>query len=354
MNRYHLIPLGLLLFLLVFAGCDQYVPDDGTHDNPVDPGNPGAPDIPIEIYPEDGQENVELNPELSWYSADPESDVITFDVYFGTSSTPDLVSEDQSAGSYSPGRLTHNTKYYWRVIVSDGDHSIAGPLWSFRTIPTPNNPPNTPSSPNPVNNETGVEALTQLTWTCSDDDEDDLTYDLYFGTSSTPTLFVEGVTGASYSLMHSKFATTYFWKVVVSDGIDEVEGPVWSFTVENNGGTSPYPDVTETGLPYTIVVNSASIDGAGIASGDVIAVFDTDQCVGWGVKDGGTLVITAWESDPDNGITTGFSSGNTMNFQIWDSSTNTVVWTDVSMVDGDGLFGYEPYSVVILTGLTTR
>ena len=38
-----------------------------------------------------------------------------YDVYFGTSSTPPIVSTNQATTNYNPGTLLGNTKYYWKV-----------------------------------------------------------------------------------------------------------------------------------------------------------------------------------------------------------------------------------------------
>ena len=67
---------------------------------------------------------------------------MTYDVYFGTSSTPPLVSNDQSGTTYDPGTLAYNTQYYWKIVATDNHAaSTTGPLWDFTTAPTSNNPP---------------------------------------------------------------------------------------------------------------------------------------------------------------------------------------------------------------------
>ncbi len=50
---------------------------------------------------------------LGWTSGDPDAgDTVTYDVYFGTSDNPPLVSNDQSATTYDPGTLSYSTHYY--------------------------------------------------------------------------------------------------------------------------------------------------------------------------------------------------------------------------------------------------
>ncbi len=353
MTRAYATGLILLMLLALFYGCGQYVADPGTHDNPVDPGNPGAPTVPFSPSPEDNAINVPVHTVLSWAATDPEQDVLSFDVYFGKTTSPELVSENQSSTSYTTPRLENSMRYYWRVIVSDGVHAISSPLWSFKTTPVPNNAPNAPGSPVPSTNATGIDMLPKLSWSASDPDDNPLTFDLYFGTTSNPPLFKSDLDTNLYNLGNSGFAVTYFWKIAASDGIDVTESPVWSFTMAGNAGQNPFPQVEETGLPATIIVDGAKIDGNDLASEDIVAVFDGRTCVGWTTV-GTPTVLTAWEADPGHGLTTGFTAGNTMRFVLWDRSANIVAEAEVTMANGDGTFGTEPFAEVSLEGFTDR
>ena len=68
---------------------------------------------------------------LSWNSGGgfPSS----YDVYFGTSSTPPLVSDNQTTTTYTP-TLTAGNTYYWKVVPANafGEASDC-PTWSFKT-----------------------------------------------------------------------------------------------------------------------------------------------------------------------------------------------------------------------------
>jgi len=97
------------------------------------PNNP--PNIPSNPSPTNHAAGVSINPHLSWTGGDPDAgDTVTYDVYFGTSVTPPLVSNHQTATTYDPATLAYNTKYYWQIVATDSHGASAtGPLWDFTT-----------------------------------------------------------------------------------------------------------------------------------------------------------------------------------------------------------------------------
>ncbi len=97
------------------------------------------PNTPSNPSPADHATGVSINADLSWSCGDPNAgDTVTYDVYFGTSGSPPLVSNDQSGSTYDSGTLAHNTKYYWKVVATDNHGaSTSGPIWDFNTgLPT--------------------------------------------------------------------------------------------------------------------------------------------------------------------------------------------------------------------------
>ena len=105
-----------------------------------------SPNPPSNPFPVNASTNVSMKTHLSWTAIDPDSYYgLTYDVYFGTTSTPPKVSSAQTNTSYSPGTLNLNTKYYWRIVATDAyGQSSVSPLWSFTTGSSTNYPPNTP------------------------------------------------------------------------------------------------------------------------------------------------------------------------------------------------------------------
>ncbi|MFB6272105.1 MAG: PQQ-binding-like beta-propeller repeat protein [Salinibacter sp.] len=97
------------------------------------PTNP-TPNEASSPQPSDGSETSGTNPTLTWDASDPDSDDLTYDVYFGTSSSPQQVASGVSSKSYDPGSLENETTYYWKIVVTDQDDASAeGPVWSFTT-----------------------------------------------------------------------------------------------------------------------------------------------------------------------------------------------------------------------------
>ena len=99
-----------------------------------------------------------------------------------------------------------------------------------------NKKPNSPSNPSPADNATNIYITPTLTWVCSDPEENPLNYDVYFGTSPTPSLVNEGQTDNTYSPGILDSITTYYWKIVAKDDHDnETSGEVWQFTTTTIG-----------------------------------------------------------------------------------------------------------------------
>jgi len=93
------------------------------------------PYTPSNPSPSNHATGVSIYADLSWSGGDPDAgDTVTYDVYFGVSSSPPLVSSGQSATTYDPGTLTYGTKYYWKIVAKDNHGaSTIGPLWDFTT-----------------------------------------------------------------------------------------------------------------------------------------------------------------------------------------------------------------------------
>ena len=199
------------------------------------------PTQPVPYYPLDGATDVAVWRYFNWTCSDPDSaDVIHFDVYFGTDPSPPLVQADQAGYLYQPPNLLDNsTTYYWRIVAKDSHGGVtSGPVWTFTTAA--NSPP-TLAMYGPADGWTNANpAGATLTWQGQDNDQQTLTYDVYFGTDPSPPL-VTTLTGGklkTYPTGLLSYTTQYYWKIVVRDTEGaETAGPIWTFT--STGNTQP-------------------------------------------------------------------------------------------------------------------
>ena len=216
----------------VFDSEEEYV-DDATG---YRVGDNSAPYTPSNPDPENGDTDVIVETDISWTCNDPDNDVLSYDIYFGESSNPPLVASDHVGTIYSPGLLDFDTKYYWKIVAYDAQGaSTSGSTWDFTT--RDNNPPNSPSNPNPEDEETEVPIDICLGWTSEDPEGDDVTYDVYFGKCGEDLLIVSNnQSQKTYCPDENlEFETCYMWKIVAWDEYSySTVGPIWSFTTEEN------------------------------------------------------------------------------------------------------------------------
>lgn len=100
-----------------------------------------APDQPSSPVPAPGDTVWTLLPTVHWHAEDPDGDAMTCTVWFGADSAAvsagispatSVVTQTDSA---SLSGLQPATRWYWRVIASDGEESAGGDLWQFVTAP---------------------------------------------------------------------------------------------------------------------------------------------------------------------------------------------------------------------------
>ncbi|GAB3737415.1 carboxypeptidase regulatory-like domain-containing protein [Spirosoma lituiforme] len=103
---------------------------------------------------------------------------------------------------------------------------------------TQNRPPTTPTLVAPAQNSTTQSTTLTLKWTATDPNRDSLTYTvlLYRSGAATPTASYTGLVADSLVISGLDYNTTYLWQVIAADGINTVNGPIWSFQ------TGLYPD----------------------------------------------------------------------------------------------------------------
>jgi C1A family cysteine protease len=103
-----------------------------------------------------------------------------------------------------------------------------------------------------------------------------------------------------------------------------------------------FAPVDPTDAPYALIINEASVDTGLLQTGDEIAVFDGDVCVGAVIVDGEwPLEMNSWEADSSG---PGFVHGNMIRARIWRNQSNLEYETDITFEVGDGTFGNGIFS----------
>jgi PKD repeat protein len=264
------------------------------------PGTPGSPS------PANHASGVSINVDLDWSDC---ANTNSYDVYFGTSSSPAYY-DNTSSSSYSLPTLSYDTKYYWKVVAkNDCGNSTSGPVWDFTTgsqiCPTPG----IPGSPSPSNHATDVSINADLDWSdCTDTDS----YDIYFGTSVSPAYY-DNILNSSYSLPTLAYNTHYYWRIVAkNDCGNSTSGVVWDFTTQSAPisqppnqphNICPTPGATGVGLTPTLMASDFSDPDAG----------DTHAASEWRIR-----TSTGDYSDP-----------------VWDSGRDTEHLTSIIVPSGE-------------------
>lgn len=228
---------------------------------PYHPSNP---------QPVDGALITETSPVLSVFVDDPDLDDLQ--VQFYNASDDQLIDELTTPSgqqvSTTWNSLTPGVTYYWYVTVSDDEYTTTSPSWMFIIdSEEENHPPYHPSCPNPYNQSTNVPLEITFHWVGDDPDEEDtVTYDLYWGTSPDVDLMVANHTTTSYEVTLEE-NTTYFWRVISWDnhGVHRM-GPLWQFTtlilinLPPLPPTNPYPTNNTVDVPLVTNLSVLVID----------------------------------------------------------------------------------------------
>jgi hypothetical protein len=119
-----------------------------------------------------------------------------------------------------------NGQFMWKndaALIESVRHNIAMKILGLNNVA-----PNTPSNPNPIDHAANVFTIQPLTWQGGDPDGQPVTYTVAFSTNNPPSN-VATVTPALYA-PHLITNTTYYWRIMATDGISQTIGPVWQFT----------------------------------------------------------------------------------------------------------------------------
>ena len=218
------------------GGWATFTTESAYNNPPVPPSNPS---------PSQASSNVATSGTLSWSCSDPEGDPITYKVYLGTSPS-NMSLYKTTSYKYCSYSLSTATTYLWYVVADDGNQSSTGPTWNFTT----KSYLEAPTNPSPANYATDVPTSGTLSWSCNNSGSN-IQYNVYLGSSSIGLVKIGTTSSKSYSYSSLDKGSTYFWRVVATDGNEEAQSPMWQFnTIATPSGGCSFSDLPQTNDYY--------------------------------------------------------------------------------------------------------
>ena len=185
---------------------------------------------------------------LTWSASDPEGDAVTYDVFFGTDASPLMVSEAQTDTFYLLPTLSSAIIYYWYIVAKDNhSNETTSSIHSFTTW--------TNDAPvltllQPPDNSTDIAPDVILKWSATDDEDDELSYDIFLSTDNPPVELQTGYADTTYVITGLAKNTVYYWKVIVTDSYgNTTESNVSRFTTTNK--VTGWVELNVTDATYT-------------------------------------------------------------------------------------------------------
>jgi hypothetical protein len=159
--------------------------------------------------------------------------------YYSTLSPMNIASDNTFLTSHSITLtgLPSKTKFYYEIESTSqhGYRIVDNNGGRYYTFTTENLEPNVPRL-SKTNEENHIETSVVLKWIGGDEDGDDVTYDVYLGTTYPPVTLVsasqsEEFYKPEFPLNPSK---TYYWQIIAWDSKSALTtGPIWSFTTKD-------------------------------------------------------------------------------------------------------------------------
>lgn len=233
------ITMNKLLFTLTICSILWSCGGGGGDDPPPPPPTNNAPSTPTLVEPTNNLLCIDNTVSFEWNAAiDPEGDAITYQIQVAKDNQFTQIAQTLNGSETTRSiSLEKGIAYYWRVKATDNKNASSSfsSVFQFYTEGegVTNHLPFAPILVNPSLNVVIQEATAELEWTASDVDNDPLTFDVYFGTSSPPTTKIGENQNTTTLNVDLNASTNYYWKVVVKDGKGgQTIGQVWNFLTD--------------------------------------------------------------------------------------------------------------------------
>jgi len=117
------------------------------------------------------------------------------------------------------------------ISVTKGNTTLATII--LTDLISSNHPPDQPVYITPSNSQILNKKNVNIEWSCTDQDNDVLKYDLYISKTNPPTkLISENMPQTSYTYSATDDSTDYYWKVIAKDKYGATsEGQIFKFSV---------------------------------------------------------------------------------------------------------------------------
>ena len=93
---------------------------------------PEAPNNPL---PFNGIDTTVTQIQLSWECSDPDTDALTYDLYYGPATIPPLRAANLTEPTYLIPQVIADTVLHWQVVAKDGHHhETTSAIWFFRNV----------------------------------------------------------------------------------------------------------------------------------------------------------------------------------------------------------------------------
>ena len=214
MKKLLLLPI---LILLISCSGDRY---EGVGDTPPPPPPPDPPAKATLTTPANGTECLDgEDVEFSWNESE---NTDSYNLVVKNLLTNTESANINTTSTMATIKLQIGQPYSWYVISSNSDSSetVASETWKFylKGEQTSNYAPFPADLISPKSEATVSSGSITLEWSGSDaNTSDNLTYDVYFGTSNPPTSVIKS-DHTSSSLNHTVSESgTYYWKIITKD-----------------------------------------------------------------------------------------------------------------------------------------